>query len=96
MDWQKRMNQAMDYIESNLTEDINYSSLARIINCSDYEFRRMFSFLAQMSLSEYVRKRRISASLGAIKSGEKIIDIAQRYGYDSHAAFSRAFKQFTV
>lgn len=87
------MNQAMDYIESNLTEDINYSSLARIINCSDYEFRRMFSFLAKMPLSEYVRKRRISASLDAIKSGEKIIDIAQRYGYDSHAAFSRAFKQ---
>lgn len=92
MDWQKRMNQAMDYIENNLTEDIHYSSLARIINCSEYEFRRMFSFLAQMSLSEYVRKRRISASLESIKSGEKIIDIAQRYGYESHAAFSRAFK----
>ncbi len=93
MDWQKRMNQAMDYIENNLTEDINYASLARIINCSDWEFRRMFSFLAQMSLSEYVRKRRITASIEAIKNGEKIIDIAQHYGYESHAAFSRAFKQ---
>lgn len=65
------MNQAMDYIENNLTEDINYASLARIINCSDWEFRRMFSFLVQMSLSEYVRKRRITASIEAIKTEKK-------------------------
>lgn len=93
MDWQKQMNQAMTYIESHLAEDIDYNTVAMTMGCSEWEFRRMFSFLAQMSLSEYVRKRRISASLDAIKSGEKIIDIAQRYGYDSHAAFSRAFKQ---
>lgn len=53
----------------------------------------MFSFLAQSSLSEYVRKRRLTASIMEIQNGEKIIDVAQRYGYESQAAFSRAFKQ---
>lgn len=93
MDWQKQMNQAMTYIESHLTEDIDYNAVAMIVGCSEWEFRRMFSFLAQMPLSDYIRKRRLTSSIEAIKKGERIIDIAQKFGYDSHAAYSRAFKQ---
>lgn len=93
MDWQKQMNQAMTYIESHLTEDIDYNTVAMMVGCSEWEFRRMFSFLVQMPLSEYIRKRRLTASISAIQNGEKIIDIAHRYGYESHAAYSRAFKQ---
>lgn len=93
MDWQKKMNQAMDYIENNLTGSIEYTSAAKFVSCSEWEFRRMFSFLAQMPLSEYVRRRRLTASITDIQNGEKIIDIAQRYGYESQAAFSRAFRQ---
>lgn len=52
----------------------------------------MFSFLAQITLSEYIRRRRLTVSIEAIRNGEKIIVIAQRYGYESHASFSRAFK----
>lgn len=93
MNWQKQINQTMDYIENNLAEKIDYTTAAKFLGCSEWEFRRMFSFLAQMPLSEYVRRRRITAAIADIQKGEKIIDIAQRYGYESQAAFSRAFKQ---
>lgn len=91
MDWQNRMNQAMEYIENNLSNKIDYYLAAQLMNCSEWEFRRIFSFLAQIPLSEYIRRRRLTVAALDIQKGEKIIDIAQRYGYKSHAAFSRAF-----
>lgn len=91
MDWQKRMNLAMEYIEDNLTYEIDYGITARYMNCSEWEFRRIFSFLAGLSLSEYVRRRRLTVSAKDIQNGEKLIDVAHRYGYKSQAAFSRAF-----
>lgn len=94
MDWQKCMNQALDYIENNLSCDINYYVAAKIMNCSEWEFRRIFSFLAQIPLSEYIRRRRLAMAAIDIKKGEKIIDVAIRYGYESQAAFSRAFSRF--
>ncbi|WP_033168629.1 helix-turn-helix domain-containing protein [Clostridium sp. KNHs205] len=94
MDWQRCMNQALDYVENNLSGDIDYYAAAKILNCSEWEFRRIFSFLAQIPLSEYIRRRRLSVAAEDIRKGEKIIDIAMRYGYDSQAAFSRAFSRF--
>lgn len=94
MDWQKCMNQALDYIENNLSCDIDYYVAAKIVHCSECEFRRMFSILAQIPLSEYIRRRRLTLAAGNIKNGEKIIDVAMRYGYDSQTAFSRAFSRF--
>lgn len=94
MDWQKCMNQALDYIENNLSCDIDYYVAAKIMNCSEWEFRRIFSFLAQIPLSEYIRRRRLTMAAIDIKKGEKIIDVAIRYGYESQAAFSRAFSRF--
>ncbi len=94
MDWQKCMNQAMDYIEENLLGQIDYNEAAKYMNCSEGEFRRIFSFLAKIPLSEYVRNRRLTSSVQDIQSGEKIIEIADRYGYESQAAFSRAFRRF--
>ena len=98
MDWQTKMNQAIDYIEENLTGDINLGTAARLVGCSVWEFQRMFSFVAYTSLGEYIRSRRLSLAADNIQnSDEKIIDIGQRYGYDSSAGFSRAFsRQFGV
>lgn len=93
MDWQKCMNQAMEYIEENLTDVIEYGRIAKIVGCSECEFRRMFSFLTQMPLSEYIRRRRLTVSINDIQNGDKIIDVSNRYGYESQAAFSRAFRQ---
>jgi len=93
MDWLKGMNEVVDYIEENLTQPIQYEALSRIVGCSVYEFSRIFSFMAGMSISEYIRCRRLSQAAFDIQSGEeKIIDIALKYCYDSPTAFTRAFK----
>lgn len=93
MDWQKQMNRAMEYIENNLSGKPDYNTAAQFMNCSEWEFRRIFSFLTQIPVSEYIRRRRLTVAVSDIQNGDKIIDIAQRYGYESQAAFSRAFRQ---
>lgn len=93
MDWLDRMNNAMDYIELHLTDTIEYKQLAQISCCSVYHFQRMFSFISGVSLSEYIRRRRLTLAATELQSkNTKIIDIALKYGYESPEAFSRAFK----
>jgi len=94
MDWLKGMNGVVEYIENNLTQPIQHESLSRIVGCSNYEFSRIFSFMAGMSVSEYIRRRRLSQAVFDIQNGNnKIIDIALQYCYESPAAFTRAFKE---
>ena len=89
----KQLNLAMKYIEENLEEAIDFQKAAQIACCSEYHFRRMFSFLSGMSLGEYVRRRRLAQSaLEISRSSKKIIDIALNYGYDSPDSFARAFQ----
>ncbi len=86
-------NDAMAYIEKNLMFDIEPSQISRISGCSEYHFRRMFSFLAGMSLGEYIRRRRLSvAGLILQKESVKVIDLALQLGYESPEAFSKAFQ----
>ncbi len=81
MDWLKGMNNVIGYIEERLTQQIHYESLSKIVGCSVYEFSRIFSFMAGMSISEYIRRRRLSQAVFDIQNGsEKIIDIALKYG----------------
>lgn len=95
MDWIKQLNKVMDYIDDNLQGEISNDRISEIASCSIYNFQRMFSYIAQTSLSEYIRSRRMTlAALDLIKGNEKIIDIALKYGYDSQDAFSRAFRSF--
>ena len=60
MDSLRSMNNALAYIEEHLTEEIDYSEVSKIAYCSEYHFKRMFSFLAGISLSEYIRRRRLT------------------------------------
>lgn len=93
MDSLKNMNAAMQYIEDNLTHDIDFKEVAKIAYCSEYHFKRMFSFLAGISLSEYIRCRRLTLAAFELKnSGAKVIDVAIKYGYNSPDSFSRAFQ----
>ena len=92
MEWLERLNQAVDHIEQNLAGNIELERLARIACCSPFHFQRMFSYIAGMPLSEYIRRRRMSAAAFALQQGGKVIDIALTYGYDSPTAFSRAFR----
>jgi AraC family transcriptional regulator len=94
MDWLDRMNNAMEYVETHLTEAIDYDQVARIACCSMYHFQRMFSFITSVPLSEYIRRRRLTlAAFELQNSGVKVIDMALKYGYESPEAFSRAFKK---
>lgn len=87
------LNQALEHIESHLDERIEGSELARIAVTSEYHFRRMFSALAGISLSEYIRRRRLTVAGAEVLAGEQtLLEIAVRYGYTSGEAFARAFR----
>ncbi|MFI6683171.1 GyrI-like domain-containing protein [Streptomyces sp. NPDC050485] len=89
----KRLNQAMGHIEERLDQEIDVGELARIAVTSEYHLRRLFSALAGMPLSEYVRRRRLTVAGAEVLAGERtLLDIAVRYGYTSGEAFARAFK----
>ena len=93
MDALKWMNHAMKYIEDNLTNEIDFNKVARIAHCSEYHFKRMFSFLAGVTLSEYIRRRRLSlAAFELTNSNKKVIDVAIKFGYHSPDSFTRAFQ----
>jgi len=93
MNMLRQFNDAIAYIESNLLHDIDYRQMARIAGCSEYHFRRMFSFLAGMSLADYIRRRKLSRAAELLQSSDiKIIDLALQLGYESPEAFSKAFQ----
>lgn len=93
MDTLKQMNLAMQYIESNLTDEIDYKELSKLACCSEYHFRRVFSYLAGMSIGEYIRLRRLAYGVLLLKdNNKKIIDIAMTLGYESPDAFAKAFQ----
>ncbi|WP_258831867.1 AraC family transcriptional regulator [Peribacillus frigoritolerans] len=93
MDSLKNMNGAIKFIEENLTNEIDFKEVARLAYCSEYHFKRMFSFLAGISLSEYIRRRRLTLAAFELKNNNiKVIDIAIKYGYSSPDSFARAFQ----
>lgn len=93
MEWIERLNKSINYIEEHITEEISYDELAQIACCSTYHFQRMFTYIAGVSLSEYIRRRKMSlAAVDLQGSNEKIIDISLKYGYFSPTAFNRAFQ----
>ncbi|MFI7436661.1 AraC family transcriptional regulator [Micromonospora haikouensis] len=88
-----RLNEAMAHVERHLDQRIEVGELARIAVTSECHFRRMFSALAGMPLSEYVRRRRLTVAAAEVLAGERtLLDIAVRYGYGSGEAFARAFQ----
>lgn len=92
MEWINKMNAALDYIEENLTEDIDLNKVAQKACCSSYNFQRMFSFITDISLAEYIRRRRMSAAALDLQATDaKVIDVAMKYGYKSPVSFARAF-----
>lgn len=93
MEWIERLNEAINYIEEHLTDAIDYERLGRIAGCSSYHFQRMFTYMAGVPLSEYIRRRKMSlAAVDLREKDAKIIDVAEKYGYHSPTAFNRAFQ----
>ena len=92
MDFLNRMNEVIEYIEAHITGDINFNHVSRIVCCDTYQFGRIFSYVVGISLSEYIRRRRLTLAALELQSGEsKVLDIALKYGYTSPDSFTRAF-----
>ncbi|MFC0236726.1 AraC family transcriptional regulator [Fictibacillus phosphorivorans] len=94
MDSLKSMNDALEYIEEHLQDEVAFAEVARRAYCSEYHFKRMFSFLAGIPLSEYVRRRRLTLAAFELQNSDiKVIDVAVKYGYSSPDSFTKAFQQ---
>jgi len=95
MDWITGMQKAIDYIEANLAEEIDYDKVAAESFSSSYHFQRVFSILCGYTIGEYIRLRRLSKAGAELSNGkDKVIDIALKYGYDSPDSFAKAFQKF--
>ncbi len=95
MDWVRTINDAIAYMEENLTEEIDLADISGSVNLSAFHFQRAFTLLTGMSPAEYLRKRRLSQAASELANGnEKVIDIALKYGYDTPESFSKAFTRF--
>lgn len=95
MDWVKAINEAISYMESNLTEELSLADIADSAKISEYHFQRAFSVITGMTPTEYVRKRRLSqAGIDLSKGNCQVLDVALKYGYDSPESFSKAFSRF--
>ncbi len=93
MEWLKNLSNAIEYIEENIDKEISYEEAAHIACCSTYYFQRMFSYVAGISLSEYIRRRRMSqAAFELQRTDKKVLEIALKYGYTSPTSFNRAFQ----
>jgi len=91
MDFLTRITEAVNYIEDNLDGEINEAVLAKIICCSMHQFGRVFSYVCDMSLAEYIRRRRMTLAAADLQNGDKVIDVALKYGYNSPDSFAKTF-----
>ena len=86
------LNRLVELVEENLTEEIDIAGLTTGLGTTEYHVRRMFSSLAGMPLSEYIRRRRMTVAASDVLADGGLLEIAVRYGYGSVEAFSRAFR----
>ena len=89
----QKIESVIEYIETHITEKLDYNKLASEMHLSVYEFRRIFSFVVGCPISEYIRKRKLSLAATEIMMSDKanLLDISEKYGYSNQSAFSRAF-----
>ena len=91
----ERIQQAINFIEAHLGEEISYAQLARSVHMSGYDFHRMFSFVTGMTVGEYIRSRRLALAAQELQStGLSVTEAAYKYGYESPEGFSKAFSRF--
>jgi AraC family transcriptional regulator len=91
----KELNQVIEYIEDHLTENLSLEEISGYAGVSDYHFRKIFYYPAGLTLSEYIKNRKLSAADQDLLQGEKVTDVAFKYGYQSIDGFTRAFKKWS-
>ncbi|MFF2588388.1 effector binding domain-containing protein [Peribacillus butanolivorans] len=94
MGWVESIQKAINYMEEHLLDDLTIESISRQANASAFHFQRTFTILTDISVGEYVRRRRLALAAQEIsRTNCKIIDLAYKYGYDTPEAFSKAFRR---
>lgn len=88
------LNQITLYIENHLNEKIDYQTLSKMMGVNVYIMQRIFSTITGIPLAEYIRKRRLSVAVNDLLKGEKVMDVAIKYGYQNATSFSRSFYLF--
>lgn len=95
MNYTQGLQNAIDYIEEHLTDDLDIEEIAAQSGLSAFYFQRFFNILCDYPLGEYIRNRRLTLAGNELSgTDEKVIDIALKYGYDTPESFSRAFSRF--
>mgnify|MGYP001386728186 FL=1 len=89
------LNHVIDYIEERLTDDLSLEEISEYAGVSDYHFRKIFFYISGLTLSEYIKNRRLSEASMDLLHGEKVTDVAFKYGYQSIDGFTRAFKKWS-
>lgn len=91
----KELNQVINYIEEHLTDDLSLEKISQYAGVPDYHFRNIFFYLSGLTLSEYIKNRKLSEANKDLLNGEKVTDVAFKYGYQSIDGFTRAFKKWS-
>lgn len=95
MEWIEGIKDAISYIEENITEDLTIEDVAKKAFVSPFYFQKGFAMLCGFTVAEYTRQRRLTlAGSELVSTGNKIVDIAIKYGYDSPDSFTKAFTRF--
>ncbi|MEW4283206.1 AraC family transcriptional regulator [Priestia koreensis] len=94
MGWVEGIQRAIAYMEGHLLEEVSIEEIAREAHSSAFHFQRTFSLLTDISVGEYMRRRRLTLAAEDLTGSDiKIIDLALKYGYDTPESFSKAFKK---
>lgn len=91
----QKLNQLVDYIEEHLDEELSLGEVAKTLGLSEYHLKRMFSFIAGVSMGEYIRNRRLACANRELVEGQTVTAVAFNYGYQSLEGFSRAFREWS-
>lgn len=95
MEWLSVIRRTIGYVEEHLLEELSMEAVSREVGVSPFYLQKGFKIMTDYSLSEYMRNRRLYlAALDVIGGGEKIIDLALRYGYETPESFTKAFVRF--
>ena len=93
--WIEGFQESIDFMEKNLTEDLDIEEIAAIAALSPFYYQRIFGALCGMTVGEYIRSRRMTLAAQELNRNDvKVIDVALKYGYDSPDSFAKAFQKF--
>ncbi|MCC0566691.1 helix-turn-helix transcriptional regulator [Brevibacillus borstelensis] len=87
------LQKAIDYIEDHIKDEIDPEKLAAMAGYSPYHFYRIFHKHTGFTIMDYVVKRKLQYAMYELANGEKIIQIAMDYGFETHSGFTKAFKK---